>query len=92
MPTEHSANAAGERFDVYPLGNKTVCDTDNRFESLFGYHRAVKKGPFVFVSGTTALLPSGEVEHPTNAGEQAMVAMSRGMRAAERLVVPEMKS
>jgi enamine deaminase RidA (YjgF/YER057c/UK114 family) len=28
--------------------------SDSRFEPLFGYSRAVRCGPFVFIAGTTA--------------------------------------
>ncbi|KAJ9655586.1 hypothetical protein H2198_005587 [Neophaeococcomyces mojaviensis] len=34
---------------------KSVLTTSNPFERRIGYHRAVKRGPFIFVSGTTAL-------------------------------------
>lgn len=40
---------------------KTLLSTSNPFEQQFGYHRAVRRGPFIAVSGTTALklMPSG---------------------------------
>lgn len=39
--------------------------TANPWEQKFGYARAVKRGPFVAVSGTTAISPStGELQHP----------------------------
>lgn len=37
------------------LNNKIAFTTANPFEQNFGYHRAVRRGPFIAVSGTTAL-------------------------------------
>ncbi len=34
---------------------KLLVTTSNPFEQKFGYHRAVRRGPFIAVSGTTAL-------------------------------------
>lgn len=34
---------------------KMMVTTSNPFEQKFGYHRAVRRGPFIAVSGTTAL-------------------------------------
>lgn len=34
---------------------KTLLTTANPFEHKFGYHRAVRRGPFIATSGTTAL-------------------------------------
>jgi len=34
---------------------KSFLTTSNRFEQKFGYRRAVRRGPFIAVSGTTAL-------------------------------------
>lgn len=34
---------------------KSLITTSNTFEQKFGYHRAVRRGPFIAVSGTTAL-------------------------------------
>lgn len=35
--------------------HKTFLTTPNPFEQTFGYHRAVRRGPFIATSGTTAL-------------------------------------
>jgi enamine deaminase RidA (YjgF/YER057c/UK114 family) len=69
-----------------PSGNKTYFTTSNRFEYKFGYHRAVRKGPFIFVSGTTALNPeTGKIDHPGDAYQQALSAMKRSVDAVQQL-------
>lgn len=46
--------------------------TSNPYEQKFGYSRGVKRGPFIFVSGTTSIDPtSGVVLHPTSGYLQA---------------------
>lgn len=69
----------------YTVAGKTISDTTNPYEAHFGYHRAVRKGPFIFVAGTTAALPSGKVEAAGDAGAQARFAMGITLRAVEEL-------
>ncbi|RXW14253.1 hypothetical protein EST38_g11604 [Candolleomyces aberdarensis] len=60
--------------------------TSNPYESVFGYSRAVKKGPFIFVSGTTSIDPStGVVQHPSSAYQQAIAIFSEIIKAVESL-------
>lgn len=60
--------------------------TTNPYETKFGYARAVKKGPFIFVSGTTSIDPaSGVVLHPTSAYDQTHRIFSEIGRAIEAL-------
>ncbi|GJE85436.1 YjgF-like protein [Phanerochaete sordida] len=58
--------------------------TGNPYEARFGYSRAVRRGPFVFVSGTTSVdAASGAVQHPGDAGAQARAAFAEIVRAVE---------
>lgn len=60
--------------------------TNNPYEARFGYSRAIRRGPFIYVSGTTSIDPlTGEVQHPTSAHEQAMSAFSEIISAIEAL-------
>ena len=69
----------------YNVNDHFVCDSENKFESEFGYHRAVRKGPFIFVSGTTALQPDGRIAFPEDAKAQAQRAFQLGIDAIEAL-------
>jgi isochorismate pyruvate lyase len=44
--------------------------TGNRWERAYGYSRAVRVGPLVFVTGTVALSPDGSPFAPGDAGAQ----------------------
>ncbi|GLB38654.1 putative endoribonuclease L-PSP [Lyophyllum shimeji] len=58
----------------------------NPFESQFGYSRAVRRGPFIFVSGTTAIdTETGVVAHPESAYDQARKIFSEIVNAVETL-------
>ncbi|KIM40919.1 hypothetical protein M413DRAFT_445693 [Hebeloma cylindrosporum] len=68
--------------------------TSNPYEDKFGYSRAVRKGPFIFVSGTTSIDTSssssssggtGKVLHPKSAYEQTLVIFSEIVLAIEAL-------
>ncbi|KAF8957008.1 YjgF-like protein [Flammula alnicola] len=60
--------------------------TSNPYEDKFGYSRAVRKGPFIFVSGTTSIdTSSGEVLYPESAYEQSLKIFSEIMLAVEAL-------
>jgi enamine deaminase RidA (YjgF/YER057c/UK114 family) len=61
-----------------PSGDKTYFTTANPYEKAFGYHRAVRKGPCIFISGTTAVDPTtGELEGKGDAYKQATVTLRR---------------
>ena len=69
----------------YNVNDRLVCDSENKFEKEFGYHRAVRKGPFIFVAGTTALQPDGRIAFPNDAKAQAQRAFQVGIDAIETL-------
>ncbi|KDQ54221.1 hypothetical protein JAAARDRAFT_160795 [Jaapia argillacea MUCL 33604] len=60
--------------------------TSNPYEEEFGYSRAVPKGPFVFISGTTSIDPTtGILLHPESAYQQALQIFREIAAAVEKL-------
>ncbi|KAH6888823.1 YjgF-like protein [Coprinopsis sp. MPI-PUGE-AT-0042] len=60
--------------------------TSNPYEAKFGYSRAVRKGPFIFVSGTTSISPAtGELLHPESAYDQTVQIFQEITTAVEAL-------
>ncbi len=60
--------------------------TGNPYEDRFGYSRAVRKGPFIFVSGTTSIdTASGKVLHPKSAYDQTLKIFAEIVLAIESL-------
>jgi enamine deaminase RidA (YjgF/YER057c/UK114 family) len=58
--------------------------TCNPYEQEFGYSRAVRRGPFIFISGTTSIDPNtGEILHPTSAYHQAIRIFQEIITAVE---------
>ena len=51
------------------------------WESIVGYSRAVRIGPYVHVAGTTAVDEHGNVISPGHSGEQARVILQKIERA-----------
>ncbi|MGY6536920.1 MAG: Rid family hydrolase [Pararhodobacter sp.] len=60
-----------------------------RFEKAASYARAVRVGPFVWVAGTTAVEPSGQLHAPGDAYAQTQYALRR-IRLALNQVGAEM--
>lgn len=73
---------------------KQVVYSGSPLEPIFGHCRAIRKGPLIFVGGTTALIyddevepedrapgPSSRIHCPDDAHGQAMIAMRRCMEA-----------
>lgn len=48
-----------------------------RFEEIGSYSRAKRVGPFVYVSGTTAIEPSGKLHAPGDAYAQTLYILGR---------------
>ncbi|KAG6860791.1 hypothetical protein C0995_007597 [Termitomyces sp. Mi166 len=73
----------------FPISDMTQTQrytTANPYEAQFGYSRAVRRGPFIFVSGTTSVDPTtGVVQHPGSAHEQALKIFYEIIRAIEAL-------
>ena len=60
--------------------------TGNPYEDKFGYSRAMRKGPFIFVSGTTSIdTASGKVLHPKSAYDQTLKIFAEIVLAIETL-------
>ncbi|KAG9692015.1 YjgH family protein, partial [Aureobasidium melanogenum] len=64
--------------------------TNSPWEAKIGYYRAVRRGPFIFVSGTTAVDPSSnttnpKVLHPGDAKAQALIAFGEIVKAIQAL-------
>ncbi|KAG9568599.1 YjgH family protein, partial [Aureobasidium melanogenum] len=64
--------------------------TNSPWEAKIGYYRAVRRGPFIFVSGTTAVdsspdATSPKVLHPGDAKAQALVAFQEIIKAIQAL-------
>lgn len=74
---------------VTPTARKTVLTTQNLYEQRFGYFRAVKRGPFICVSGSTALFMDSDnipqIEHPGDPYKQALHAMQTCINAVTNL-------
>lgn len=61
--------------------------TSNPYEATFGYSRAIRRGPFILVSGTTSIDPDSGVLRYANgtAGQQARAAFEEALRAVTAL-------
>lgn len=65
---------------------KSLYSTNNFYEINFGYHRAVRRGSFIFTSGTTALSPvAGYVLCPGDAAGQMTAAIEESLKAIRAL-------
>ncbi|KAJ7599874.1 YjgF-like protein [Mycena floridula] len=61
-------------------------NTANPYEKKYGYSRAIRRGSYIFVSGTTSFDPeTGEFMHPSSAYQQALLIFSVIIRAIEGL-------
>ena len=74
--------AIGQMSDHAPM-KKTFYSTPNHpFEKRYGYYRAVRKGPFIAVAGTTPYNPvTQELLYPGDAGKQAAAILAEIVKA-----------
>ncbi|RPA85090.1 YjgF-like protein [Ascobolus immersus RN42] len=64
------------------MATKQIHTTSNPYERLFGYSRAIRKGPFIFISGTTCIPASGaDSAPPASAYEQTKMAYQNAVDA-----------
>jgi len=56
---------------------KATVKTGGRFEEIGAYSRAKRVGPFVYVSGTTAIEPSGRLHAPNDCYAQSIYIFAR---------------
>jgi len=61
----------------------TTASGGGRFERIGSYVRAKRVGPFVFVSGTTAIEPSGRLHAPGDTYAQTVYVLARIARALD---------
>ncbi len=59
--------------------------TGGRFEKIGSYSRAKRVGPFIFISGTTAIEPSGRLHAPHDTYKQSMYIFERTREVLEQL-------
>ena len=59
--------------------------TGGRFEKIGAYSRAKRVGPFIFVSGTTAIEPSGRLHAPYDTYKQSIYILERTAETLSRL-------
>lgn len=60
-------------------------DSGGRFEQIGSYSRARRVGPFVWVAGTTAIEPSGQLHAPDDSYAQSVYIFERIREALEHV-------
>ncbi len=64
---------------------KQDVSTGGRFEAIGAYSRAKRVGPFVYVAGTTAIEPSGQLHAPNDTYAQTIYILKRIQDALSEL-------
>jgi enamine deaminase RidA (YjgF/YER057c/UK114 family) len=65
--------------------NRKIVSSGSKWEPIVGYSRAVRVGPFIAVSGTTATGPGGEVVGIGNPYEQTRAILRKIQSALEEM-------
>jgi enamine deaminase RidA (YjgF/YER057c/UK114 family) len=73
----------GDVFLFFATMKRETFSSGAPWESRVGYSRAVRTGPFVFVSGTTATNEEGHIVHADNAYGQTVQIFSNIKKALE---------
>lgn len=60
-------------------------DSGSKWEALVGYSRAVRKGPFIYVSGSTAIDERGQIVGEDDAYKQTVQTIANIKTALEKL-------
>lgn len=69
-----------------PHANKTLYTTASPYEARIGYHRALRRGPHILVSGTTAVSPATQtLQAPGDAYGQTVAAFAEALAAVAAL-------
>lgn len=65
--------------------NRKIVSSGSKWEPIVGYSRAVRVGPFIAVSGTTATGPGGEVVGIDNPYEQTRAILRKIQSTLEEM-------
>lgn len=63
--------------------DRQIVSSGTPWEETAGYSRAVRVGPFVYISGTTAADETGKIHHPKNVYGQASYILKKIARSLQ---------
>lgn len=72
--------------DHLPVKKSFYSTPNHPYEKRYGYYRAVRKGPYIAVAGTTPFDPATQkLLHPGDAGQQAAAIFTEINKAIKSL-------